>query len=138
MNLQVVSWSNRGALFIIYFWFGILKTIGVSPATGLVGDLAHVTLPFLNAGQFIVFFGYFEVILGIMWLFPKFTKIAFWLLIFHLITTFLPTIFLPDVAWNQIFTPSLVGQYIIKNLVILASGITIYYFVYSKKELNIA
>ncbi|MCA0364936.1 MAG: hypothetical protein LCH67_12905 [Bacteroidetes bacterium] len=138
MNLNVVSWSNRVALFVVYFWFGILKTIGVSPATGLVGDLAHVTLPFLNADQFIVFFGYFEVILGLLWLFPKYTKIAFWMMIFHLITTFLPTVFLPDVAWNQIFTPSLVGQYIIKNLVILASGITLYFVVYGEKEFKIA
>jgi len=60
------------------------------------------------------------------------------MMIFHLITTFLPTVFLPDVAWNQIFTPSLVGQYIIKNLVILASGITLYFVVYGEKEFKIA
>ncbi|MBK6979302.1 MAG: hypothetical protein IPH28_21250 [Cytophagaceae bacterium] len=138
MNFNVVVWCNRIALFVVYFWFGLLKTIGISPATGLVGDLAHVTLPFLDAGQFIVFFGVFEVILGLLWLFPKYTKLAFWLMVFHLITTFLPTVFLPEVAWNQIFTPSLVGQYIIKNLVILASGLTLYYFVYGEKENKIA
>jgi hypothetical protein len=53
--------------------------------------------------------------------------VAFWLTIFHLFTTFLPTVFLPDTSWNQLFTPSLVGQYIIKNLVILASILTLYF-----------
>jgi len=66
-------------------------------------------------------------LVGLMWLWPKLARMAFWFTIFHLITTFLPTIFLPDAAWSQFFTPSLVGQYIIKNLVILASIFTLYF-----------
>lgn len=136
MNFKMVLVANRLALFVVYFWFGLLKVIGVSPATGLVTDLAHVTLPFFEANKFIVLFGIFECLVGLMWLWPNLTKIVFWLTVFHLIATFLPTIFLPEIAWNQFLTPSLVGQYIIKNLVILSSIFTLYFASnYSKEKL---
>lgn len=127
VNFKVVLLANRVALFVVYFWFGSLKVIGLSPATGLVSDLAHVTLPIFEADKFLVLFGLFECFLGLIWLWPKLAKVAFWLTIFHLFTTFLPTVFLPEASWNQLFTPSLVGQYIIKNLVILASILTLYF-----------
>jgi len=127
MNFKMVLVANTVALFVVYFWFGLLKVIGLSPATGLVKDLVHTTLPFVEADKFIVLFGIFECFVGLIWLWPKLAKMAFWFTIFHLITTFLPTIFLPDAAWSQFFTPSLVGQYIIKNLVILASIFTLYF-----------
>ncbi len=127
MNFKMVLVANRVAIFVVYFWFGLLKVIGLSPATGLVTDLAHTTLPFVEADKFIVLFGIFECLIGLMWLWPKLAKMTFWFTIFHLITTFLPTVFLPDAVWNKFLTPSLVCQYIIKNLVVLASIFTLYF-----------
>lgn len=127
MNFKTVLLANRIALFVVYFWFGFLKVVGVSPATTLVYDLAHVTLPFVSQEKFIVLFGLFECLIGLLWLMPKLVKIVFWLTVFHLVTTFMPTVFLPNVAWGDFLTPSLVGQYIIKNLVILASIFTLYF-----------
>jgi uncharacterized membrane protein YkgB len=42
-----------------------------------------------------------------------------------MITTFLPLIFLPGESWQAPFVPTLVGQYIIKNLVLVAAAIGI-------------
>ena len=133
MNFKSVFLINRIALLVVYFWFGFLKVIHISPATELVTALAQVTLPFVPAGSFIVSFGIFECVIGVLWLFPKFTEIAFWLTVFHLITTFMPMVFLPELSWNQFFTPSLVGQYIIKNLVIFGAIYTLY-IAYKKQD----
>lgn len=115
----------RLAIFVVYFWFGILKIIGTSPANPLVADLLHVTMPFMSWNIFIILFSIYEMIIGILFLTARFEKIAFALLIIHMIMTSLPLIFLPEISWQGILTPTLEGQYIIKNLVILALAIGI-------------
>ena len=70
--------------------------------------------------QFIVFFGIFEMIIGIAFLVPHLERLAIALLVPHMITTFLPLIFLQSITWQGFLTPTLEGQYIIKNLVIIA------------------
>jgi uncharacterized membrane protein YkgB len=42
-----------------------------------------------------------------------------------MITTFGPLVYLPDEAWQKFLVPTLEGQYIIKNLVIIATAIGI-------------
>lgn len=110
----------RIALFVIFFWFGILKVIGTSPANPLVAQLLHTTLPFLTFEQFIIGFGIFEMIIGITFLIPKAERLAMALLIPHMITTALPLFFLPQIAWQSLLVPTLEGQYIIKNLALVA------------------
>ncbi|MFC3878661.1 hypothetical protein ACFOSV_00645 [Algoriphagus namhaensis] len=112
---------GRFSLFIIYFWFGILKVIGISPAESLVENLFLQTFgTFIDFKIFCLGFGAFECVLGILWLFPKLTKIAFYLLIAHMISTFLPVLLLPEATWQTWFTPTLVGQYIIKNFALIS------------------
>ncbi len=115
----------RTALFIVYFWFGILKLLGNSPASPLVSDLLHKTLPFLSFEQFIIGLSLYEVILGVMFLIPKFDRLALILVALHMIVTAGPLVFLPQITWQTVMTPTLEGQYIIKNLLIIASAITI-------------
>lgn len=110
----------RIALFIVFFWFGILKIIGTSPANPMVADLMQATLPFMTWDTFIILFSIYEILIGISFIIPKFERIAIALLIPHMIMTMLPLIFLPDMTWQSSFTPTLEGQYIIKNLVIIA------------------
>ncbi len=110
----------RFALFIVYFWFGILKILDTSPANPLVMQLQQKTLPFLSFHQFIVGFALFEMLIGVLFLFKKFDRIAIALFVLHMGTTFMPLVFLPAVAWQSFLTPTLEGQYIIKNLVLIA------------------
>jgi uncharacterized membrane protein YkgB len=125
-------WKNanmtaRWALFIIFFWFGILKVFGVSPAGPLV--IALVDVMFGNgvsAEQFLIYFGAFEAITGILLLFPKFERITFAILFLHFIMTAAPLLILPDIAWYGIMQPTLIGQYILKNLALLAIGLFLY------------
>lgn len=116
----------RFALFVIYVWFGTLKIIDVSSAEPLVHQLKNVTLPFISFEMFYQFFAGFEILIGLLFLIPRFTKFACTLLLIHLFTTILPLIFLPESTWQSLMIPTLIGQYIIKNLVILATGWGIY------------
>lgn len=110
----------RLALFVIFFWFGILKIIGTSPANPMVSDLMEATMPFMTFETFIIFFSIYEILIGISFLIPRFERVAIALLIPHMIMTSLPLFFLPAMTWQGFMTPTLEGQYIIKNLVIIA------------------
>lgn len=115
----------RFALFVVFFWFGILKIIGTSPANPMVMDLMNATLPFMTWEVFIVLFSVYEMIIGITFLIPRLERLAFVLLIPHMIMTVLPLIFLQSMTWQGFLTPTLEGQYIIKNLVIIALAVGI-------------
>jgi uncharacterized membrane protein YkgB len=110
----------RLALFVVFFWFGILKILHTSPANPLVEELLERTLPFISFNEFIIFFSLFEMLIGFVFLVPGWERLAIALLVPHMITTSLPLIFLPAITWQGYLTPTLEGQYIIKNLVIIA------------------
>jgi uncharacterized membrane protein YphA (DoxX/SURF4 family) len=119
MTIEKVVTFNRLFLFIIYFWFGILKLFNLSPANPLVSALLEKTLPFIPAQTFFVVLGIFEVIISILFLSTKFTKVLVGSVCLHLVTTFMPLILLPSIAWQSFMIPTIEGQYIIKNLLII-------------------
>lgn len=110
----------RFALFVVFFWFGILKVVAESPANPLVSELLGKTMPFMSFDLFILLLGIFEVVIGISFLFPKFLKFSITFLAIHILTTLMPLILLPAVTWTSMFVPTLEGQYIIKNILIIA------------------
>ncbi len=125
---------SRASLFIIYFWFGILKVIGLSPASGMVTELFAKTvtpmmdamhLSFMSPGLFVIVFGVIEVIIGILFLIPGKERIASSIFFLHMITTTLPLFFLKASVWTGILIPTLEGQYIIKNIALIACALSI-------------
>lgn len=108
------------SIFLIYFWFGALKVFGESPASPLVLSLLGVTMPSIEPSMFLVYFGLFEMLIGLLFLVPKFEKAAILLLALHLGMTVLPLFLLPHLVWTKPFVPTMEGQYIIKNILILA------------------
>ncbi len=116
----------RFAIFLVYVWFGLLKVFALSPATPLVHKLFDQTLSgILPFATFNILFGLFEVLIGVLFLFPKLTRIVLVLLVIHLVTTMMPLVILPHEVWTGFLTPTLEGQYIIKNVLIIACAITI-------------
>ena len=117
----------RIGLFVIFFWFGILKVFAVSPAGPLVTSLFNETfLAGVSAATFSVYFGVFEMLIGVMALFKSLERYTFALLLFHLATTMLPLFLLPEAAWQAPFVPTLTGQYIFKNIALLAVSIFLF------------
>lgn len=117
------------ALFIVFVWFGALKVFGLSPASALVTELFNSTLgmfvPF-GADTFILILGWIEVLIGFLFIVPRMERVAMVLLIPHMITTIMPLFLLTSVTWTGYLQPSLEGQYIIKNLVIIALAFTVF------------
>lgn len=112
--------ASRIAFFVVFFWFGALKVFGLSPANPLVAELLERTLPFISFDSFIMWFGVFECVIGITFLFKGLERFSIALLVPHMIMTFGPLILMPEIAWSRPFVPTLEGQYIIKNLAIIA------------------
>lgn len=132
IDRSIIGWlrkisipAARIALFIIFFWFGFLKLIGGSPAEALVESLFNQTISFVPFNVFYACFAILECVIGILFLIPKATRLVIPLLLLHMVATFLPLIFLPQLTWQAPFVPTLEGQYIIKNLAIIALAIGI-------------
>jgi hypothetical protein len=53
--------TARFGLFVVFFWFGILKVLGLSPASGLVQRLFEQTIPYMSFSTFLVAFGIFTI-----------------------------------------------------------------------------
>ena len=59
--------TARISLFVVFFWFGLLKALGLSPASGLVHGLFDSTLGgILNFDTFYIAFALFECLIGIL------------------------------------------------------------------------
>ncbi len=110
----------RAAFFVVYFWFGVLKVVGTSPASPLVDALLAATLPSIEPAAFHVAFGFFEMAIGTLFLFPKCDRVTLPVFVAHIAMTMLPLFLLPSLVWTAPFVPTMEGQYILKNLVLVA------------------
>ena len=115
----------RFAIFLVYFWFGFLKIVGFSPATPLVQSLFEKTLGFMPFSTFYICFAVFEVAIGVMFLIRDFERPAIIMLGLHMITTAMPLVLLPNITWQAFLVPTLEGQYIIKNILIIALAVVV-------------
>lgn len=115
----------RVAIFIIFFYFGLLKLLGLSPADQLAQALVESTVGGQYFDILFILLAIFECIIGILFLIPKYTRIAVFLLFLHLPLVTSPLLLAPDEVWSSVLVPNLEGQYIIKNvaLVVLALGL---------------
>jgi uncharacterized membrane protein YphA (DoxX/SURF4 family) len=111
---------------VIFIWFGLLKPLGLSAAEGLL-KATVIWLPFGSPDSWLIIIGLWEVVIGIFFFFKKTTRIAIILLLLQMIGTFMPLIVLTEVTFqsNNIFLPTLEGQYIIKNLMIISAALVL-------------
>ena len=115
----------RIAIFVVYFWFGLLKLLGVSPAGPLVEALFKKTVSFMTFPTFYFGLAIFEMVIGLIFVVKGLERLAIALLAVHIFMTALPLVFLPEITWQGFFIPTLEGQYIIKNILIVAAAIVV-------------
>lgn len=117
----------RLSLAVIFIWFGILKPLGASPAAPLV--LMTVDwMPLLSSHTWLAVIGWWEVLIGVTFLFRSTVRVAIALLAMQMVGTFLPLLILPEVAFQSggaPFLPTMEGQYIIKNLLIISAALVV-------------
>ena len=118
----------RISLGIIFFWFGILKFFpGLSPAQ----DLATRTISVLTFGLMpdevsIIILAGWEVLIGIGLIIGLQMRVTLFLLFLQMLGTITPIFFFPHEVFTRIpYAPTLEGQYIIKNLVIISAGVVL-------------
>jgi len=114
----------RFSFGVIFIWFGILKPLRLSPAEGLLLQTVQ-WLPLGAPTTWLMIIGFWEVTIGVLFLFKRTTRIAIALLFLQMVGTFMPLVFLPDTTFqrNIILLPTLEGQYIIKNLMIISAAL---------------
>lgn len=115
----------RLGLFTIFFWFGLLKVLDRSPASPLVQQLFERTISGISFDSFLILFGLLECLIGILWLIPSMERIVIPLLFIHMITTAMPLWLLQSITWSGFLVPTMEGQYIIKNILHIATAIGI-------------
>ena len=112
----------RISLGFIFFWFGLLKLIGISEAN----ELATRTVYWIRPDIFIPILAVWEMLIGVGLLVRPLVRGAILLLMLQMPGTFMPLVLLPEVCWIQApWAPTLEGQYIIKNLVLISAAIVV-------------
>lgn len=117
----------RISIGLIFAWFGVLKFWpGLSPAD----QLATETIDLLSFGLIAedlarVLLAILETTIGIGLITGKLMRITLLLLIGQMLGAVTPLFLFPEVTWSQLFVPTLEGQYILKNIVVVSAALTI-------------
>ncbi len=115
----------RFSIFVIFFYFGFLKIVGLSPASPLAEALTAKTIGMQYFDVSFMILAAIECIIGILFLFPKATRAVIFLLFIHMAVVCSPLLLVPEHVWNGFLVPNLEGQYIIKNIALIAIAIGI-------------
>ncbi len=119
---------TRIALGIVFFWFGVLKFFpGASSAEEIAGrTIQTLTLGHMTPHISMPILATWECLIGLGLLSGKFLRATTALLFLQMPGTFLPFFFFPHDVWEHFpYSPSLLGQYIIKNLVLICAGMLV-------------
>lgn len=134
-DVAITHWMAEYGIFlvrisigIIFFWFGILKYFpGLSPADDLATRTIEILTFGIIAGEVaLVILATLEVVIGIGLIFGIFLRETLLLLFFQMLGTITPMFLFPEEVFTRIpYAPTLEGQYIIKNIVIVSAGLVI-------------
>jgi uncharacterized membrane protein YphA (DoxX/SURF4 family) len=118
----------RVGLGIVFFWFGVLKFFpGLSPAQ----DLAIRTMDALSFGLVgphvaIVVLAAWECVIGLGLILGVAMRLTLGLLFLQMMGTLTPVLLFPHELFSHLyFAPTLEGQYIIKNVVLIGGGLVL-------------
>lgn len=135
VDTRITSWMARYSLIllrislgIVFFWFGVLKFFpGLSPAQ----DLATRTISTLTFGLMppsvsVLVLAAWECVIGLGLIFGAFMRVTLLLLFLQMLGTITPIFLFPQEVFTRIpYAPTLEGQYIIKNLVLISAGLVL-------------
>ncbi|KQR90886.1 hypothetical protein ASG01_15055 [Chryseobacterium sp. Leaf180] len=136
--IKAIDWKARNGIVIlrvslgaVFFWFGFVKFF---PNLSLAEAIASKTIfalsdgfdGFIDKNISMPVLAIWECAIGIGLLSGRFMKITLFLLYLQMIGTLTPLIIFRNETWSGVFlVPTLLGQYIIKNVVLISAGIVI-------------
>ncbi len=119
---------TRLALGVVFLWFGSIKFV---PEWSPAADLATRTIEQLTAGVVkpavaLPLLAVWESLIGLGLLTGRFLRLTLLLLFLQMPGTMLPLLFFPAETFAAFpYSPTLEGQYIIKNVVLVSAAIVI-------------
>ncbi len=130
IDALIIEWLQRWGiavlrimLGVVFLWFGILKLYGASAVT----DIVATTYNFLPNETFMGILGILGIATGVGLLFKIWLRFTLFLLWFQMLGTLVAPILKPELffRFGNIFFLTLDGEFVLKNLVLLASGLAI-------------
>jgi len=118
----------RLSLGIVFLWFGALKFFpGLSPAEDLAArTISQITFGLLAPQTAVFILAVWECLIGIGLIFNLFMRATLFLLWVQMLGTITPFFFFPGEVFTVFpYAPTLEGQYIVKNIVLVSAGLVI-------------
>ncbi|TVR81202.1 MAG: DoxX family protein [Chitinophagaceae bacterium] len=118
----------RISMGVVFLWFGFLKFFpGVSPAEELAIHTTEIlSFGLLDDRTAVFVIALWESIIGIGLIFRLFMRFTILLLFLQMIGACAPLVIFPDQVFTQFpYAPTLEGQYIIKNIVIICAALVL-------------
>lgn len=118
----------RIALGLVFVWFGALKFFpGLSPAQDLAArTIERLTLGLVPPEVALPVLAAWEVLIGLGLLSGRFLRATLLLLAVQMLGTLTPLILFPAETFTVVpIAPTLEGQYILKNLVLVAAAMVV-------------
>ncbi len=116
----------RIALGVVFLWFGVLKFFpGLSPAESLAGrTFSALTLGVIPQATAVLILAGWECLIGLGLLTGLFMRATLALLFVQMLGTLAPLVLYPGETFAAFpYAPTLEGQYIIKNAVLVAGAV---------------
>lgn len=135
IDTRITAWMARHgivllrvSLGIVFFWFGFLKFFpGLSPAQDLATrTISALTFGLISTNASILILAAWECLIGLGLMLGIFMRTTLFLLWLQMLGAVTPLFLFPNEVFTVIpYAPTLEGQYIIKNIVLISSGIVI-------------
>lgn len=112
----------------IFLWFGLLKFFpGISPIESLATRTVDVlTFGMIGGHSAMVVIAALECVIGLCFVAGRFLRVGVWLLAGQMLGAMSPLLLFPGELFSGPFNaPSLAGQYVIKDVVLIGAGLVI-------------
>jgi uncharacterized membrane protein YphA (DoxX/SURF4 family) len=135
LDAQITHWMARYGILLlrismgmVFLWFGALKFFpGLSPAAGLATrTIERLTLGLIQPDISILLLAVWETLIGLGLIFGIFMRATLLLLFLQMLGTITPIFLFPQEVFTAFpYAPTLEGQYIFKNMVLISAGLVI-------------
>lgn len=135
LDVRITEWMARHgvlllriAVGIVYLWFGVLKFFpGASPAQDLATrTTAILTFGLIPAAVSLPLLAAWECLIGLGMVAGKCMRLTILLLLLQMTGTITPMFFFPAETFIHFpYAPTLEGQYIIKNIVLISAALVV-------------
>jgi len=135
IDTEITGWMARNSitllrigLGIVFLWFGLLKFFpGLSPAQDLATrTITALSFGLVGPGLSLPILATWEVVIGVGLIVGRWMRVILLILGAQMLGTITPLLLFPSETFTLApFAPTLEGQYMIKNIVLVAAALVI-------------